>query len=329
MNKRRIPWIDWAKFICMYLVVVGHIANNELYLDKVLYYFHMPMFFFISGFLFKKEMKFKKLIKTRTKSLLLPYITINLLVFIFMIPEYIIKGVNIKFLLYAIATADARHEGGATWFLICLFITEIIAYFILKCKTQISLIATVIFAILATSPYVPKEMHLKLDVAFMAIPFFICGFLSKKFQIFDNIKTNKLQIFILIVVCLIIPLINGRTNMYLRNMGNYPYLYYFFTFIFIFTVQQLLSKINVPPSCITNISNGTIIYIGLQGVGIAYWNKILFRLGAFNIFHAEGYINSIFGSIVIMIAIYPLMSILLSKYPHFFGRKRKTQPKLP
>lgn len=325
--KTRIEWVDWGKALCMWLVIFGHISNKDtVYIGKMLLYFHMPLFFFISGYLFKNNIELKEFIKKTTKGLLLPYITINLLVFIFTIPYYLLNDLNIvqqtKYIIKEIIAAESQHVGGATWFIICLFLTEFIAYFTLKLKTRISIAMLVIFAILATAPYIPKEYYLRIDVAFMAVPFFVGGFYCKKYCLFDRIKKNYLLDFVLVAMCLIIPLFNGKPNMYFRDMGNYPALYYPIVFVYIFTVQRLLSYIKVLPNMVKKISSGTIIYIGLQGVGILYWNYLLTKTGCLAFFPIDGYINSILGSIIITVAIYPFMITILSICPQLFGRKK-------
>ena len=60
MNRITIPnrinWIDWAKVIAISFVVFGHIPMNSESLPlRYITNFHMPLFFFISGYLTKKE----------------------------------------------------------------------------------------------------------------------------------------------------------------------------------------------------------------------------------------------------------------------------------
>lgn len=47
--KQRIVWIEWARSICMFLVVLGHcrICESEFFLVQFIYSFHM-LFFFLS-----------------------------------------------------------------------------------------------------------------------------------------------------------------------------------------------------------------------------------------------------------------------------------------
>ncbi|WP_320408208.1 acyltransferase family protein [Raoultella ornithinolytica] len=63
----RDTWVDYAKALGIILVVTGHV-NRGLYssgiyiskeffilLDSVIYTFHMPLFFFLSGLFFVKS----------------------------------------------------------------------------------------------------------------------------------------------------------------------------------------------------------------------------------------------------------------------------------
>ena len=52
-KKERLHWLDYSKTIGMYLVVLGHVKDNTLLLKGIIYSFHMPLFFFLSGFLHK------------------------------------------------------------------------------------------------------------------------------------------------------------------------------------------------------------------------------------------------------------------------------------
>lgn len=48
----RIAWVDWAKALAIFLVVVGHIGIESF--RPFVYAFHVPAFFVISGYLYKK-----------------------------------------------------------------------------------------------------------------------------------------------------------------------------------------------------------------------------------------------------------------------------------
>lgn len=52
-DKKRIDWIDWAKAIAIFLMVIGHCWNTPKWLIYFICSFHMPVFFIVSGYLYK------------------------------------------------------------------------------------------------------------------------------------------------------------------------------------------------------------------------------------------------------------------------------------
>ena len=45
-SQNRIQWIDTAKLLGIYLVILGHIPMTNNDLTALIYSFHMPLFFF-------------------------------------------------------------------------------------------------------------------------------------------------------------------------------------------------------------------------------------------------------------------------------------------
>ena len=74
-NIKRIRFIDNAKSIGLILVVLGHsvLATNIVTLHQVIYSFHMPLFFFISGLLHKDFALSLGGIRLKASKLLLPF----------------------------------------------------------------------------------------------------------------------------------------------------------------------------------------------------------------------------------------------------------------
>lgn len=78
-TKTRIEAIDIAKGIGILLVIFGHICTgtDETYSVKIMIYsFHMPLFFLISGYCFNnaKYDSFKKFLVSRLKTIICPYL---------------------------------------------------------------------------------------------------------------------------------------------------------------------------------------------------------------------------------------------------------------
>lgn len=128
--KQRIEWIDIAKGIGILCVIIGHINvtySAYLSINRVIFLFHMPIFFVISGFLYKKETIEPYTIK-KVKSLLTPYFSSCLLLFPILI-FFISSDNSILFLFYTYKALMGRVGDGthfaltSLWFLPCLFLS--------------------------------------------------------------------------------------------------------------------------------------------------------------------------------------------------------------
>ena len=76
-KKERLHWLDYSKTIGMYLVVLGHVKDNTLLLKGIIYSFHMPLFFFLSGFLHKLRIGGGKFCVSLVKQLVIPFFIFN------------------------------------------------------------------------------------------------------------------------------------------------------------------------------------------------------------------------------------------------------------
>ena len=54
-RKNAFPWINTVKSIGIYLVVLGHLwyESNLPIINQLIYSFHMPLFFILSGYLYR------------------------------------------------------------------------------------------------------------------------------------------------------------------------------------------------------------------------------------------------------------------------------------
>lgn len=69
--KERIVWIDALKMIGLFLVVLGHFLPSGNFCKVLIYSFHVPMFFIVSGFLDALQGKGRRF---RFRALLVPWI---------------------------------------------------------------------------------------------------------------------------------------------------------------------------------------------------------------------------------------------------------------
>lgn len=92
MTKPREIYIDIAKAICIILVVIGHYkpVSSPTYwttLVDIIYTFHMPLFMFASGFIYKQftpiiytGKQYVSFIKNKIFRLIVPYLSVSLII---------------------------------------------------------------------------------------------------------------------------------------------------------------------------------------------------------------------------------------------------------
>ena len=76
MKKYKL-WLDMVKGFGMICVIFGHLYNMTA--KAIVYIFHMPLFFFISGYTYKPKENFKTFFLKKIKRLGIPYIFLGFL----------------------------------------------------------------------------------------------------------------------------------------------------------------------------------------------------------------------------------------------------------
>lgn len=307
----RIHYLDIAKGIGIYLVVLGHVTHSE-WLWYYIWQFHMPLFFFISGLLYTPKESFKAFLIKRTKSLYIPYVIFFLVTFAYwVLIERKYRGAEIPISYELIGLPYGTYEGGhlffngVIWFLPCLYVTEIIFYFIAKLKDRIGIFAGIIcsfsigqFFLLSGVDYLPFGLH----TAFNAILFYGIGYLFKPIFIHLNNKNKKHQVLFLIG-CLAIQLL--YLGKYVSNIKvcTIPYSFLAFAGIgFYLILSNLLNKNRV----IEYFGRNSLVILGLHA---PIMRAIIF--GATKITHigAETLRQNVFFSISISIVILLIMLV--------------------
>lgn len=130
----RYLWIDVAKALGIWLIYVGHITN----LIPLVWRFHVPLFFFLSGCTeaLCRENRFVSYFLNKCKRVLLPWLVFNLLS---LVVHILLTGCGFREVMvygYQILKGTIRNTGvaGALWFFTCLFVIQMLFFFIRKLK---------------------------------------------------------------------------------------------------------------------------------------------------------------------------------------------------
>src|SRR5512141_1578919 len=133
--QKRVPYVDIAKGIGIILVVMGHndFALISPFAHKLIYSFHMPMFFFMSGMFFKPNVPFWSFLRNRFNRVLKPFLAILLLIYFASISFSKISLVMATRRLLKAMYANGHYlDWVQLWFLPHLFAVSLFAYLFFK-----------------------------------------------------------------------------------------------------------------------------------------------------------------------------------------------------
>ena len=255
-HTERESWIDNLRGFGILLVILAHISYSEGYIQNAIYSFHMPLFFFISGYLLSKYDKCVlsfKFFFNKILSLLWPYCTYSIIAFLYLA---IVR--NFPELKYAIKQTVFLQGYGNLWFIPCLLLAELLGILFLKFSFKIQAIIILLLMILTSvvSVYVIPLCNYKnigvllifTNRILISMVFLFCG---KLFSISNkNLKNGKLRLILFIGAMLFFTLnmvlcqINGIVDLHMARMNN-PFYYWFFSISSIFCLGFIFSFIKI------------------------------------------------------------------------------------
>lgn len=305
----RIHFLDIAKGFGIYLVILGHVTHSE-WLWYYIWQFHMPLFFFISGILYTPKGSFKDFLIKRTKSIYIPYVIFFVVTFAYwVLIERKYRGAEIPISYELIGLPYGTYEGGhlffngVLWFLPCLYVTEIIFYFIAKLDESIGVFTGIIcsfaigqFLLLSGIDFLPFGLH----TAFNAILFYGIGYLLKPYFIHLKNKNKKYQVYFLIG-CLVIQLL--YLGKYVSNIKvcTIPYSFLAFAGIgFYLILSNLIDRNKV----IEYFGRNTLVILGLHA---PIMRVVIFITATITHISTETLRQNVFFSIIISIVILLIM----------------------
>ncbi|MDR0913251.1 MAG: acyltransferase family protein [Methanobrevibacter sp.] len=189
-KKKRINKYDNMKGIAIFLVVLFHILGTHIpkfpYYDQFyyfLYLFHMPIFFFVGGYLinFTKDSPIKAF-----KSLMIPYFVFSVIWYIL---EVLFYNFSISDIINSIPFINPPY---GLWFLFSLFIMRLILPILKKIKNILWI--SILVALFVG--FMPLPLPAFLSRTFCFIPIFIVGFRYQTYKsrfitFLNNLSENK------------------------------------------------------------------------------------------------------------------------------------------
>ena len=280
---KRIVWLDYGKAVAIYLVVLAHTAIYKP-VESFIYTFHMPFFFFMSGYLFsfEKYPSYSLFLKKRFKQLIIPYLILNIMTYLLWF--FILRkvgddanetvGVFSPLIAAVTVNAKAMVHDVPLWFLAALFLVENLYYLLYKDKRYNVIVTAILFLLAVMNNYFnPVRLPFCIDISLVAILFYRLGCVLRE----KGDKIFKPYLFVLsVIVTVVVFILNGKVSMH-TNFYNNIFLFvlggvagsYFMSYI-----CMMLQKLCGERKLVRNIAKETllicafhlIVFAALKGV---------------------------------------------------------------
>lgn len=315
--------MDYSKTIGMYLVVLGHVKDNTLLLKGIIYSFHMPLFFFLSGFLHKLRIGGGgKFCVSLVKQLVIPFFIFNGLTLLTKIKDIQTNGLIVTVYDFLKDFFESTFLGdlpvGPTWFILSLIWMKIIMFLLLKIREDfLSLLIIEIIWITALTlyytldfPQIPNYFHL--GSSLLGFPFYLAGFLLKlKYkETIAWIKRKRWTIGLIFVFYIIGFLFNGFASLEGCKVGNYILLMYLTGLCGTLLTIVSTHLLKRPNKWVYVLSCGMIVILCTHGFIL---NMTINKFPIFELYSWAWYIYAVISCIIIMIIEIPII-LFCSRY---------------
>lgn len=282
----RIIWIDWLKTILINTVIIGHTFSC---LTPIIYLFHMPLFFFVSGLLTNIKKQREKGLWHSIEPLIYGIFAWNL---IFIIanatlilcfnssinPRIEVSSISMNTILIRplLGVIFCNYSNNALplipqfWFVWTLILCKVCYYYISfldKRYIYSIIIASILFTIVNSSIYFLTNNYY-LNRLLAALPYYIIGSIIRGNYNFMNSKANITVIIISLFLCAGIIISMCICNNYIINFADYIFepnygIVFFVSIIFSFLLINIC-KLLYKSSIVTVISTGTFFILAIH-----------------------------------------------------------------
>jgi polysaccharide biosynthesis protein PslL len=290
MNKEtetndRIAWIDITKAIGLIFIITGHTMLFKYESVKYIYWFHVPLFFILSGILHKQNVSTGNFLRARFRHLMIPYLSF-MFIWLFIMQFGCVQRIAIKNLLLGGIYLEGTQLAHI-WFIPCLFLTQLAAFFVLKIKNYkltifislLSYFTAIMFewkysVFLSDTEFNLIKLPLSIEIIPMALFYYLVGYFYKnKFKLFAPQNIIHVLLFSLILIVIIIDYNKFISIPYFdmyKQMYGFPIINIIIPFICFVLIRYLSLAISE-----LNFAKKIFIALGQAAVPIYFLHGIL------------------------------------------------------
>lgn len=313
----QIFWINWLKVIAIILMVFGHAPIDSGTFRIVIYSFHMPLFFMISGFLYKKRLPMEEM-KKCLRGLYLPYLVYVCLLYIYALfnfgDEFSIKRV---FCLFLGSLEDTSSVYSHLWFLIALMSMRMIVSFFTRINVLILGIVVLLFNLICNNSLLQITYDVfQLHTAVLCLPFFVFGMLLRQYNLLCLFPLQgKIRYVVLSLSVLFVAkysILNGDIDTFKSITGNSLPIFY---------CNALIAGSLLFYSCKLSMDCDNKIIHGLAGGTLLILAFHKFFIGKFiELFGISDSCFTLLFSVIIVLSFYYPIKFVHNTIPFMLGK---------
>ena len=334
---QRINWIDWAKALAAITVIFCHLPQSqEWFYFRYLQAFIISIFFFLSGYLKKDKGSNKANWQKYWHGLILPYIMYNAIIYPYWFIKYYMQQGTIPDFLTAmkpiLGTILLQHNNsfcepldGPLWYLPAILIMHVTIDFCRKTRNQhtIMIILCLVCVILYGAD---KWWYFAPDLTPMGImknlPFYYTGYILRQKRLFDVVHPIRDLMSCIGLILLSIVLFQWHLNAFWAGQHTlHIIIYYPACFAFLFGVLHGCKCLDTyKMKCVTNLSVGTLVIVGLHIIPITAVNYVLENLYDLSSTVYYQWHEALIITVIITIMLYPVVLYSMRDNPIFIGK---------
>lgn len=238
--RQRIAWVDYGKGLAILLVFLGHSICPEP-LRNVIYGFHIPVFYFLSGYVFsvRKYPSFGPFVWNKVRTLIIPGLAFGFLAEAIKWLHGVIAGTGssvsiAKMLIGVVVEVRGGAYGPLPWFFGSLFLVELASYWLFRMTKQrlswlltLALVASLVGYGYGT--FIGKIVPWGAETSCTGFGFFMLGYAAKRAsQPWFDAVTRPVLLPLWLAVTLAgtwlnVHVAHERLDVYLNHYGWYPF----------------------------------------------------------------------------------------------------------
>ncbi len=339
-SNSRLPWLDYARFISTWLVILFHTPPRlPLLDDAVVLNMRMPVFFFISGLLYSADRyngHFLEYARRRCRQILVPYVVFTLFFYALWLAVGRRLGgpdeMAIPWWLPLVETVTGNPSTVVApfWFIACLLPMQLIYYWLYRYVPWRWLLPLTI-AVALLSRLLPGVNFWNLSNVMLYMPFYVAGGLLRPHLLPCGIERPR-QGEAQCATCYLLPAILAAVGIGAMVWAVICLDKYSVGFAAVriasglallpafFGVARWLARRFGRRQVVENVVLCGTVYLAMQNYAIGVFKLLIIKFGGESIFTANPLTVKLAIAVTVMIAIYPVAMLILRRAPWLAGR---------